>query len=86
MIKIQEVGFPTKKIDVPSSVLGYTAGAAYAEFAENIKGKIAPGYLADIVILNQDIFTIPPAEIQNVQVTLTMVNGTISFKKFVSKL
>jgi len=77
---------PNQKIDVPSSVLGYTAGAAYAEFAENIKGKIAPGYLADIVVLNQDIFTIPLQDIQNVQVTLTMVNGTISFRKFQSKL
>jgi len=67
---------------VLSSVLGYTSGAAYAEFAENSKGKIAPGYLADIVVLNQDIFNISPVDIQNVQVTLTVVNGTISFKKF----
>jgi len=71
---------------VSSSVLGYTSGAAYAEFAENSKGKIAPGYFADIVVLNQDIFTIPPVDIKDVQVTLTMVNGTISFNKLLSKL
>jgi len=71
---------PYQKIDVQNSVTAYTENAAYAEFAESVKGKIAPGYLADLVILDKDIFSIPPVEIWNVKITLTLVDGKVVFQ------
>jgi hypothetical protein len=69
--------FPEQKLSVPESVEAYTMGSAYAEFQEREKGSIMPGKLADMVILSQDIFSIPPEEIKNVKALLTVVGGKI---------
>src|SRR5205085_2159060 len=55
---------PEQKITVEEAVRAYTVGSAYAEFAENVKGTITPGKLADMVILSDDIFKIDPVEIE----------------------
>jgi len=72
---------PNQKIDLESALLAYTTGAAYAEFAETKKGKIQSGYLADLVILDKNIFGINPTELWNVKVQKTLVNGIISFER-----
>jgi predicted amidohydrolase YtcJ len=66
---------PEQKITVQEAVRAYTAGSAYAEFAEHEKGAIAPGKLADVVLLSQDIFTVAPEDIEKTVVLLTVVNG-----------
>lgn len=67
--------FPEQKLSVAESVEAYTMGSAYAEFQENEKGSITPGKLADMVLLSDDIFTIPPDQIRSVKVLKTFVGG-----------
>src|SRR5438105_3811957 len=70
---------PEQKISVEEAVRAYTVGSAYAEFQENEKGTIAPGKLADLVILTQDIFKIDPKEIEKVKVAMTIMDGRVVF-------
>jgi predicted amidohydrolase YtcJ len=69
--------FPEQKLTVEESVRAYTMGSAYAEFQENEKGSITPGKLADMVILDDDIFSIDPAKIREVRVLKTIVGGKV---------
>jgi len=68
-------------VDVYTAVDAYTTGSAYAEFAEDYKGKIKPGYLADMTLLDRDIFTIPRKEIHTAQVLWTMVGGVMAYQR-----
>jgi predicted amidohydrolase YtcJ len=70
---------PEQKISVEEAVRAYTVGSAYAEFAEKEKGRIAPGMLADMVLLSEDIFRIDPVEIEKTRVLLTIVDGRIVY-------
>src|ERR1044071_2706662 len=63
---------PEQKITVEEAVRAYTTSCAYAEFAENNKGALEAGKLADVVVLSQDIFRIPPDEIQKTAVVYTI--------------
>lgn len=67
--------YPQERLGVYEAVHGYTVGAAYATGEEAVKGSLTVGKLADLVVLSQDIFTIPPAEILNTQVEATMLGG-----------
>jgi len=71
---------PGQKITVAEAVRAYTAGAAYAEFTEQQKGIIAPGKLADLVVLDQDIFQIEPTALDKVRVLLTVMDGKIVYE------
>ncbi|MDX1479701.1 MAG: amidohydrolase [Saprospiraceae bacterium] len=66
---------PEQKITVEEALYAYTTDGAFASFEEKIKGSLAPGKLADLVILDRDLLTIAPQEIRNVQVMRTMVGG-----------
>jgi hypothetical protein len=57
----------------------FTIWGAYAEFAENEKGSIEKGKLADLVILTKDIMEIPPREILSTRVAATIVGGKIEY-------
>jgi predicted amidohydrolase YtcJ len=70
---------PEQKISVEEAVRAYTASSAYAEFAEKVKGTLAVGKLADLVILSQNIFEIPPEQIAQSKVLWTIVNGEVAF-------
>ncbi len=70
---------PDQKISVEEAVRAYTIGSAYAEFQDEVKGTLTPGTLADLVILDRDIFKIAPAEIEKVKVVLTVMDGRIVF-------
>jgi predicted amidohydrolase YtcJ len=71
---------PEQKISVEEAVRAYTIGSAFAEFQENDKGTIAPGKLADLVILSGDIFKIDPKEIENVKVVMTVMDGRVVYE------
>jgi predicted amidohydrolase YtcJ len=71
---------PEQKISVEEAVRAYTYGSAYAEFAESRKGTIAPGMLADIVLLSDDIFRLDPVKIENVTVLLTIMDGRVVYE------
>jgi predicted amidohydrolase YtcJ len=69
--------FPGQKLTVAEAVEAYTMGSAYAEFQDKDKGSITPGKLADMVLLSDDIFAIPPAKIRDVKVTRTWLGGKL---------
>ena len=71
---------PEQRISVEEAVRAYTLGSAYAEFQEHEKGTIAPGKLADLVILSQDIFKIDPNEIDQVKVVMTIMDGRVVYE------
>ncbi len=70
---------PEQKINVAEAIAGYTTGAAYAAFEENQKGSLTPGKLADIVVLSDDLFAIPPERIRDVKVMMTIVGGRVVY-------
>jgi predicted amidohydrolase YtcJ len=72
---------PEQKITIAEAVSAYTAGSAYAEFQETEKGTIARGKLADLVILSDDIFSMPPASIKDVTVMTTIVGGKVVYQR-----
>jgi predicted amidohydrolase YtcJ len=72
---------PSQKINVKSALKNYTSEAAYASFDEKIKGTIEPGKLADIVMLDKNIFEINPTELWDVKVDFTLVGGNIMYDR-----
>jgi len=72
---------PKQKISVEETVRAYTVGSAFAEFQEEVKGQLKPGMLADIVILSDNIFTIPSEKIWDVKVVRTIVDGKTVFER-----
>ncbi len=71
---------PEQNITVEQALRCYTSNAAYACFMEDRLGMIKPGYLADIVILNEDILSIPADRIADVTVYTTIVGGAIAWQ------
>ena len=63
------------KLSRGQALYAYTQGSAYAEFAEKQKGKLVPGYDADFVVLDRDIYKVAPASILQTQVEQTWVAG-----------
>jgi len=71
--------FPEQKITLAEAIEAYTMGSAYAEFAENYKGSLTAGKLADIVLLDSDLFALAPERIQDAKVITTIVGGKIVY-------
>ncbi len=59
----------------------FTTWAAYSAFEDQHRGKITPGYLADLTVLSKDITTITPDEILNTEVLMTVIGGEVVYKK-----
>jgi hypothetical protein len=72
--------FPEEKITLEQAIEFYTIGSAYAEFQENVKGSIKKGKLADLVVLDRNIFEIPEKDILKTKVKYTILNGKIVYK------
>ena len=72
---------PYQKLTVEEALHCFTAGAAYASFEEEIKGSLAPGKLADMVLLSQDLYEIHPDHIKDVQVEMTFVGGKLVYQR-----
>ena len=68
---------PAQKITVEEALRAYTANGAYASFDESRKGTLTAGKLADLVIVDRDLFDIPPEEIRNAKVVTTVVGGRV---------
>jgi predicted amidohydrolase YtcJ len=73
--------FPEEKITMEEAIYYYTVGSAYAQFMEDRKGMIKKGYLADIVILDKDLFNIPENEIMKTKVDYTITGGKVVFER-----
>ncbi|MCP4570166.1 MAG: amidohydrolase [FCB group bacterium] len=72
--------YPEERLTVARALAGFTTGAAYAAGREDFSGKIAPGYQADLAILDDNIFTMPPADIYRTQVAATIFDGKFVFR------
>ncbi len=72
---------PEEKISVEEALRAYTAANAYGVFAEAKRGKLAPGYFADLAVLDQDLTRIPAQAIDRVQVRATVVGGRVVYSK-----
>jgi hypothetical protein len=72
--------FPEQKLTMEEAIKYYTLGSAYAQFMEDRKGMIKTGYLADIVIVDKDLLTIPEDEIMNTKVDYTIAGGRVVYE------
>lgn len=64
-------------LTVEQAVRAYTAGAAFAEFEESRKGTLAPGMLADLAVLSQDVYSVPPDQLPKTTSVMTVVGGKV---------
>ncbi len=71
--------YPEERLSVAAAVAGYTLGPAYASGQLDRLGSISPGKLADLVVLDRDIFAVSPGEIANTQPVLTIFDGEIVY-------
>jgi len=71
--------FPENRITRGQALYAYTQGSAYAEFAEARKGKLIPGYEADFILVDRDLYNIAAPDILQTQVKETWVGGQQSF-------
>jgi predicted amidohydrolase YtcJ len=72
---------PEQKVTLAEAISAYTVGAAYAEFQEKEKGRLAPGQLADLVILGEDVFAVPAERLKDVRVETTIVGGKVVYER-----
>jgi predicted amidohydrolase YtcJ len=73
-------GLPEERQSLPDTIAAYTRDAAYAEFQEQHKGQIKAGMLADLVLLDSDLFTLPPEAIAQVRPVLTICDGRLVYE------
>jgi predicted amidohydrolase YtcJ len=71
---------PEQKITVEEALRAYTSSDAYGVFAERSRGILRPGYRADVVLLDQDLFAIPPEAIEITRVRATVVGGKVVYE------
>ncbi|MDX1646454.1 MAG: amidohydrolase family protein, partial [Longimicrobiales bacterium] len=65
------------KIDLEEALRAYTLDAAFAAFQEDLKGTLEPGKLADIVVLDRDLFAMDPVDLPDARVLATVVGGRV---------
>ena len=71
---------PSERISMAETIKGYTSGSAYAEGFDNMVGTLESGKLADITVLDKNLFAIPHSEILDTKVLLTVMDGKVTFK------
>jgi predicted amidohydrolase YtcJ len=72
--------FPEQTLTLKEAIEAYTLGSAFAEFGEKTKGSLTPGKLADVVILDANLFSIAPEKIKDATVRYTVVGGKIDYE------
>ncbi len=70
---------PGERISLEDAIKAYTLGAAFAGHREKTEGSIEPGKLADLIVLDRDLFKIESSKIADTQVLLTMVGGRVVY-------
>ena len=72
---------PEHKISVHEALKAYTINAAYAVFDEDVRGSIKKDKLADLAVCDRNLIEIDPADILNMEIEMTIVNGKIVFER-----
>ena len=70
-----------ERLTVDEALRLYTVYAAYASFEEHLKGRLAPGYLADAVVLDQDPWQVAPECLADIAVDMTIVGGRMVYDR-----
>lgn len=73
-------GGPDQRLSLTSAIDDYTREPAFAAFDEKIKGTLAPGMLADVVILATDVFSHPPERREDIAVAITVFDGKVVYR------
>ena len=73
--------YPQQRLTVEQAVYGHTMGAAYASYDERVSGSLSVGKRADMAVVDRDIFTIPPAQIKEARVVMTVLDGEIVYER-----
>jgi len=73
--------YPEQRLSLISTLKGYCVGPALASSEENLKGKLKPGMLADLVVLAADPFQVRPAELPAIETDMTIVEGQIVWER-----
>lgn len=69
---------PEQKLTVDEALRAFTTGAAYAAFEESVKGTLAPGMLADMVVLDADPYRVPGPALKDLKVQMTIIGGKVA--------
>ena len=76
-------GFYTDEcVTINEAINAYTIGSAYSSFEENIKGTLEVGKLADIVVVDRDLYAVDSGEIKDAKAIMTIVGGKIVFNNY----
>ncbi|MFQ5447187.1 MAG: amidohydrolase [Saprospiraceae bacterium] len=73
--------FPEQAMTREEAIKSYTLSCAYAAFEDEWKGSLAPGKVADIVVLSNDLTTCPDEDILKTEVLMTMVGGVVKYER-----
>ena len=73
-------GTPTRSSRLDEALRGFTAGSAYAAFAEDRLGVLKAGMRADVTVVDRDLFAVKPMEVLHAKVTVTIVEGETVYK------
>ena len=72
---------PAERLTLADALAAYTSGSAWAAHQERDRGTLEPGMLADVVVLDRDLFTIPAGDIVNASIRATIVGGALVYEK-----
>ncbi len=72
---------PEQRISMTQALQAYTQAGAYSSFEENLKGRIAPGMLADLIVFSQDLFKIDQIKIHETRVVMTVFDGKVVYQR-----
>jgi predicted amidohydrolase YtcJ len=76
----KEVLWPEERVTLDQMIASFTINGAYANFLEKSIGSVEVGKLADLIVLDRNLFTIPVAEISKARVVMTLVEGREAFR------
>jgi len=77
--------FPEERVDIETALTAYTVNNAWVAGEEKLKGSLEPGKLADIVVLDQDLFRVPSAQLKDVRALMTIVGGRVVYDAAASR-
>jgi predicted amidohydrolase YtcJ len=80
-LALERPGPDGRTLTLEQCLRAHTADAAFAEFAETEKGTLEPGKLADIVVLDRDLFASHTAALDATEVTVTVVGGQVAYRR-----
>jgi len=75
-----EAWIPEERVDLATMLRAYTVNGAWLDHEEKVRGTLEPGQAADLIVLDRDLFAIPPSEIGRARVLLTLLEGREVFR------